>query len=355
MAELSMEQLLHEMVEKGASDLHLSVGSPPYFRINKKLVAGDYPPLKPEDTRTLVYSVLNDAQKKKFEEEWELDFAISVPGLSRFRANVFFQRGSVACAIRRIPFEIPPLERLGLPKVVEELLLRPRGLVLVTGPTGSGKSTTLAAMIDRINTEQDKHIITIEDPIEYLHRNKKSIVAQREVGQDTRSFATALKYVLRQDPDVIMVGEMRDQETIFSALVAAETGHLVFGTLHTDSATESVNRIIDVFPPHQQQQVRIQLSQVIEGVITQRLLPRADGQGLVLAAEVMIATPAIRTLIREARVHEIYGVIQTSQRFGMQTLNASLYALYRQGLITWQDALSVSSNPEELKRMIGRF
>lgn len=348
---VTIQQLLEEMVAKEATDLHLVAGSPPCFRINQELVTTDYEVLTPAMTRSLVYSLLNDHQKKKLEEEMELDFAISIEGVSRFRGNAYIQRGSVACAIRRIPFNIPTIRELGLPSVVEKLVEKRQGFILVTGPTGSGKSTTLAAMINKINNERACHIVTIEDPIEYLHRNKMAIVSQREVGQDTRSFASALKYVLRQDPDVIMIGEMRDLETISAALTAAETGHLVLATLHTDSAVESINRIIDVFPPHQQGQVRVQLAQVIEAVITQRLLPRSNGRGMALATEIMIATPAVRTLIRESRIHEVYGVMQTSQRYGMRTMNMSLFELYKEGAISWQTALYASSNPDELKRM----
>ena len=348
---VTIQTLLEEMVLRGATDLHLLAGAPPYFRIDQELVPLEYNVLTPAMTRSLVYSLLNDQQKKRLEEEMELDFAISLEGLSRFRGNAYIQRGSVACAIRRIPFEIPALQELGLPDVVETITQKTQGFILVTGPTGSGKSTTLAAMINKINDERACHIVTIEDPIEYLHKNKMAIVSQREVGQDTKSFAQALKFVLRQDPDIIMIGELRDLETVSAALTAAETGHLVFATLHTDSAIESINRIIDIYPPHQQGQVRVQLSQVLEAVITQRLLPRAKGKGMVLATEVMIATPAVRTLIRESRVHEIYGVLQTSQRFGMRTMNMSLFDLFKKGLITWQTALLVSPNPEELKRM----
>jgi len=348
---VTIQALLEEMVVKEATDLHLIAGSPPYMRIDQELVSTDYEVLTPAMTRSLVYSLLSDSQKKRLEEEMELDFAISIEELSRFRGNAYLQRGSIACAIRRIPFQIPSIRELGLPPIVENLVEKRQGMILVTGPTGSGKSTTLAAMIDKINQDRACHIVTIEDPIEYLHRNKMAIVSQREVGQDTKDFARALKFVLRQDPDVIMIGEMRDLETIASALTAAETGHLVLATLHTDSAIESVNRIIDVFPPHQQGQVRVQLAQVVEAVITQKLLPRSKGKGMVLATEIMVATPAIRTLIRESRIHEIYGVLQTSQRFGMKTMNMSLFQLYREGSITWQTALYASSNPEELKRM----
>ncbi len=355
MLNFTIKELLEEMVMKKATDLHLVAGAPPVYRIDKKLIpAQQYKFLMPNDVKQLIYSLLTDTQRKRLEEELELDFAISIEGLSRFRANAFFQRGSVAIAIRRIPFQIPPLEKLGLPPIVHSLIEKDKGLILVTGPTGSGKSTTLAAMIDRINQTRAEHVVTLEDPIEYLHRNKKSIIAQREVGQDTHSFARALKYVLRQDPDIIMVGEMRDLETIEAALVAAETGHLVMATLHTSSAIESVNRIIDVFPPHQQGQVRVQLAGVLEAVITQKLLTHAKGKGMVLASEVLVSTPAIQTVIRESRTHEAYGIMQASQAFGMQTMNMSLSDLYRKGQISLQTALLVSPRPDELKRMISK-
>jgi len=348
---ITIQTLLEEMVLQNATDLHILAGAPPFFRIDQRLTPLRFDILTPSDTRNLVYSLLSDEQKKRLEEDWELDFAISIEGLSRFRGNAYIQRGSVACAIRRIPFEIPSIQELGLPSVVEVLAQRTMGFVLVTGPTGSGKSTTLAAILDKINRERAAHIITIEDPIEYLHKNKLSIFSQREVGEDTKSFAKALKYVLREDPDVIMIGEMRDLETIQAALTAAETGHLVFATLHTDSCVESINRIIDVFPPHQQTQVRVQLSQVLVAVITQKLLARSSGKGMVLATEVMITTPAVKTLIRESRIHEVYGVIQTSLRHGMHTMNMSLFDLYKRGLITWPMALFYSSDPAELRRM----
>ncbi|RLF79003.1 type IV pili twitching motility protein PilT [Thermococci archaeon] len=353
MAEVTIKELLEEMVFKKATDLHLVAGAPPYLRIDQQLVPTNYKYLTSHDVKALVYSLLTETQRAKLEEELELDFAVSIEGLSRFRCNAFFQRGTVAAAIRRIPFQIPQLETLGLPAIVHSLVEKDKGLVLVTGPTGSGKSTTLASLIDRINQTRAAHIITLEDPIEYLHRNKKSIIAQREVGQDTKSFARALKYTLRQDPDVIMVGEMRDLETIQSALVAAETGHLVFATLHTGTAIESINRIIDVFPPHQQDQVRVQLAGVLEAVIAQKLLPHARGKGMVLATEVLVATPAVQTLIRESRVHEMYGVMQASQAFGMQTMNMSLANLYKKGAISLQTAMLVSPRPDELKKMIG--
>ncbi len=349
----TMRTLLEEMVTRGASDLHISVGSPPILRVDGHLVAYGQQVITPDIARTLIFSLLDDHQRKRLEDEKELDFAVSIEGLARFRANAFYQRGSVALAMRQIPFKIKSPEELGLPKVVYEIAKKTMGLVLVTGPTGSGKSTTLASIIDVINSTESRHIITIEDPIEYLHRNKKSVIAQREIGQDTKSFATALKYVLRQDPDVILVGEMRDLETIHAALTAAETGHLVFATLHTPTAPEAVNRIIDVFPPYQQTQIRVQLAQVLEAVITQRLLPSALGKGRVLATEVLIATPAVRNVIREARTHELPGIMQTSQRFGMYTLNQDMYRLFQEGRIKWETALQFSPNPEDLARMSG--
>ena len=349
---VTIRELLEKMVDLNASDLHISAGAPPVLRINQKLIPmRQFPVLTGNDTRLLVYNILTEFQKKKFEENRELDFAISIPKLSRFRANAFFQRGTVAIAIRRIPIEVPSAEKLGLPKAIIDFTNHNTGLVLVTGPTGSGKSTTLAAMIDKINSEKALHIITVEDPIEYLHKNKKSIVVQREVGQDTLTFANALKYALRQDPDVIMIGEMRDLETIEAALTAAETGHLVLATLHTSSVAETVNRMIDVFPPHQQDQVRVQISQVLRGAVSQKLLPRADGKGMVLATEIMVVTPAIRTMIRESRIHEIYGVIQTNRKLGMMTMNMSLLELLKKRLITFDVAILNSPNKEELERM----
>ena len=349
---VTIRELLEKMVDLNASDLHISAGAPPVLRINQKLIPmRQFPVLTGNDTRLLVYNILTEFQKKKFEENRELDFAISIPKLSRFRANAFFQRGTVAIAIRRIPIEVPSAEKLGLPKAIIDFTNHNTGLVLVTGPTGSGKSTTLAAMIDKINSEKALHIITVEDPIEYLHKNKKSIVVQREVGQDTLTFANALKYALRQDPDVIMIGEMRDLETIEAALTAAETGHLVLATLHTSSVAETVNRMIDVFPPHQQDQVRVQISQVLRGAVSQKLLPRADGKGMVLATEIMVVTPAIRTMIRESRIHEIYGVIQTNRKLGMMTMNMSLLELLKKKLITFDVAILNSPNKEELERM----
>jgi twitching motility protein PilT len=350
---LEMEELLRTLVEEKGTDLHLTVGSPPRIRIGKRLISLDYPPLTPADTQRLCYSVLTEAQKKRFEEEHELDFSFGIAGLSRFRGNLFVQRGAVAGAFRVIPHRIPSMKELGLPPVVEELIRKPKGLILVTGPTGSGKSTTLAAMIDRINEERFGHIVTIEDPIEYLHRHKNCIVNQREVGSDTFGFHEALKHILRQDPDVVLIGEMRDLETIQAALTIAETGHLTLATLHTNTAVETINRIVDVFPPHQQQQVRTMLSFVLEGILCQRLLPRADGKGLVLALEILIPNPAIRNLIRENKIHQIYSQMQMGQQETfMQTLNQSLLSLYKQGLITLKDAMETSPDLEEFRRML---
>jgi len=350
---IDIRSLLYDLINNRGSDLHLTVNSPPRIRVDQQIIALKYDPLSPEQCKSLAYSILTDKQQKKLELDFEVDFAFGVDGLSRFRGNVFFQRGSLTTVVRAIPFQIPTMEQLKLPKVCQTFPQKPKGLVLVTGPTGSGKSTTLAAIVDRINSERAVHIITIEDPVEYVHSHKQAIVNQREVGADTKSFATALKYVLRQDPDVIMVGEMRDLETIQAALTAAETGHLVFATLHTNSATESVNRIIDVFPPHQQGQVRAQLSMTLEAVMTQKLLPRKAGGGVVLASEIMACTPAIRALVRENKVHEMYGVLQVSQKYGMRTMNMSLYDLVTTGQITSERALANSNLPEELERMLG--
>ncbi len=349
----NLHQLLKVMIEKGATDLHITTGSPPQLRIDGRLVPLKSPPLTAPETKQLCYSILTDSQKQKFEENNELDLSFGVKGLSRFRANIFMQRGAVAGAFRAIPFRIRGFDELGIPPVVQTLCDKPRGLVLVTGPTGSGKSTTLAAMIDKINSEKHLHIITIEDPIEYLHQHKNCIVNQREVEADTKSFKTALKYVLRQDPDVVMIGEMRDLETIEAALTISETGHLVFATLHTNSAVETINRIIDVFPSYQQPQVRAQLSFVLQGVLCQALIPKASGSGRVLAMEIMIPNAAIRNLIREDKIHQIYSVMQVGQEaHGMQTMNQSLANLYLRRLITYEDALGFSSDPEELKMLI---
>jgi len=351
--QINFVDLLKKMIELGGSDLHLTTGIPPAIRVDGEMLhLTEYQPLTPADNRKLIYSVMTDAQKHKFEENWELDFSFGIKGLSRFRANVFMQRGAVAGVFRAIPYKIMTFEELGLPPVVKELTKKPNGLILVTGPTGSGKSTTLATMIDTINSTRREHIITIEDPIEFLHNHKLCVVNQREVDTDTRSFANALKYSLRQDPDVVLVGELRDLETIETALRVAETGHLVFATLHTNSAVQTINRIIDVFPPHQQQQVRTQLSFVLEGVLCQTLIPKASGKGRVMALEIMIPTPAIRNLIREDKLHQIYSQMQIGQaQFGMQTLNQSLFNLYKKGLITLENAFYKSTNPEELKQM----
>jgi len=351
----NLYQLLQTMIEKGASDLHITTGSPPQIRVDGGLVPLNLPPLMPAETKQLVYSVLTDAQKHKFEEENELDFSFGLKGLSRFRANVFMQRGAVAAALRTIPFKIMTFAELGLPAVVRDMVKRPRGLILVTGPTGSGKSTTLATMIDTINSERHEHIVTIEDPIEFLHPHKKCVVNQREVNSDTKSFKAALKYILRQDPDVVLVGEMRDLETIEAALTIAETGHLTLATLHTNSCAQTMNRIIDVFPPHQQSQVRAQLSFVLEGVMSQQLIAKASGQGRALALEIMVPNPAIRNLIREDKIHQIYSTMQTGQaKYGMQTMNQSLLDLYQRRLISYEDCVNRSSNMEELMTMLSR-
>ncbi len=348
----NLHQLLRAMVEKGASDLHVTTGSPPQLRIDGRLVPLKTHPLTPIDTKQLCYSVLTDAQKHTFEEENELDLSFGVKGLARFRANLFVQRGAVAAAFRRIPYEIKSVEELGLPPSVRELARKPRGLVLVTGPTGSGKSTTLASIIDLINTEDHGHIVTIEDPIEYLHPHKGCIVNQREVGADTKSFKHALKYILRQDPDVVLIGELRDLETVEAALTLAETGHLTFGTLHTNSAVQTINRIIDVFPPYQQPQVRAQLSFVLEAVLSQQLIPKQQG-GLCLGLEIMIPNAAIRNLIREDKIHQIYSQMQVGQaKHGMQTMNQSLYELVGRRLISVDEAVSKSSDPDELRNML---
>ena len=352
----NLHQLLKTMIEKGASDLHVTTGTPPQLRIDGRLTPLKTPPLSPTETKQLCYSILTDAQKHKFEEHNELDLSFGVKGLSRFRANVFMQRGAVSGAFRSIPFKIMTFQELGLPPVILDLARKPRGLVLVTGPTGSGKSTTLASIIDFINSERREHIVTIEDPIEYLHPHKGCIVNQREVHTDTESFKIALKYVLRQDPDVVLIGEMRDLETIEAALTIAETGHLAFATLHTNSCVQTINRIIDVFPPHQQSQVRAQLSFVLEGVLCQTLIPKASGKGRALALEIMIPNSAIRNLIREDKIHQVYSQMQVGQtKFGMQTLNQALANLYSRRLITLDDAIGRASDPEELRNMIAGF
>ncbi len=351
---LDFAAVLNRMVEVRASDVHLSPGFAPAVRVRGKITPlDDYPPLTPQDTREIVYSILNDSQRKAFENNLQLDLAYAIPNVARFRVNVFFQRGAISAAFRHIPEKIESLTTLGLPQVLEEFCRKPRGFVLVTGPTGSGKSTSLASMIDLINEEREEHILTIEDPIEFLHTHKKCIVNQREVGSDATDFSSALKSALREDPDVILVGEMRDLETISTALTAAETGHLVFATLHTQSTAQTVDRIIDVFPPHQQQQVRMQLSIALQGIVTQQLLPTSDGSGRVCATEVLVPSPAIRNLIREGKTHQIYSAIQTSGSVGMQTMDSNLASLVRMGKISPQIALQRASVPEELKRLLG--
>ncbi|GAB4257012.1 MAG: type IV pilus twitching motility protein PilT [Deferrisomatales bacterium] len=352
---ISLHQLLKTMIERGASDLHITTGSPPQLRIDGRLMPLDLPALTPAEAKRLCYSVLTEAQKHRFEEENELDLSFGVKDLSRFRANIFMQRGAVAGAFRAIPFKVFSFEELGLPPVVAELAGKPRGLILVTGPTGSGKSTTLASIIDKINAERHEHIVTIEDPIEYLHPHKNCVVNQREVNSDTDSFKKALKYILRQDPDVVLVGEMRDLETIEAALTVAETGHLCFATLHTNSAVQTINRIVDVFPPHQQPQVRAQLSFVLEGILSQQLVPKAAGRGRALAVEILVPNAAIRNLIREDKIHQIYSQMQVGQeRFSMQTMNQSLYHLWAKKLISLEDAMLRSGDPDELRQMIAQ-
>ena len=352
--EFDLRLLLQEMIRKGASDLHVTAGSRAKIRIDGELMDSQINKvLAPKDTLKIAYSILTESQKKRFETEDELDFSFGVQNLSRFRGNVFKQRGCVAMAIRQIPYKIVSIEQLGLPAVLGTLADRPRGLVLVTGPTGSGKSTTLASLVDKINKERRGHIITIEDPIEFIHRHQRCMVNQREVGADTQSFKSALKYALRQDPDTILIGEMRDQETIAAGLTIAETGHLVLATLHTNSAAESINRMIDAFPSHQQSQVRSQLAFVLEGVVTQMLLPKAKGRGRVCAAEVMICTPAIRAVIRDEKIHQIYSLMQAGKKHGMQTMNDALQVLYLQGEVTMDDALKRSADPTEFLRAVG--
>ena len=350
----TLPELLKTTVDLNGSDLHLTTATPPQVRVHGKLQRLEFPDLTPADTKQLAYSVLTDAQKKRFEEALELDFSFGIKGMARFRCNLFNQRGAVAAVYRLIPERIRTFEELGLPKVLATLADRPRGLVLVTGPTGSGKSTTLASMIDKINTERKEHILTIEDPIEYIHPHKGCLVNQREVHSDTSSFSLALRAALREDPDVVLIGEMRDLETIESALRIAETGHLTFGTLHTNSASQTINRIIDVFPAHQQGQIRTQLSLVLEGIVCQALLPKIGG-GRVVSLEIMVPTPAIRNLIREDKIHQIYSAMQTGQeKVGMQTNNQSLVSLHMAGKITLETAMLASSNRDELQDMINR-
>ncbi len=349
---LTLEEMLHELIDRGGSDLHLTAGSPPRIRIDGNLLVTEHEKLDPEASQQIIYSILNNEQIARFEKDLELDLSFGISGLGRFRVNVFMQRGATGAVMRIIPWEVKPISDLGLPqKLCEDLCSLPKGLVLVTGATGSGKSTTLAAMIDYINNTRESHIVTIEDPIEFVHRNRKCLFNQREVGTDTHSFPKALRSVLRQDPDVILIGEMRDQETIEAALTLAETGHLTFGTLHTSDCVQTINRIVDVFPAYQQQQIRTQLGFTLQAVFCQQLMSRADGRGRVLAAEIMVANSAIRALIRDDKAHQIYSMIQTGGKLGMKTMNASLYELYRSGAITYEDALSRSTDIEDLKLM----
>ncbi len=351
---IPVPELLEVVLERGASDLHLTVGAPPTIRLNGDLVRlEEYPKMTPRGIQGMVYAILPQKMRERLEQELELDMSYQLPGKARFRVNVYYQRDSLGAAFRLIPYEIKTIEDLGLPSVVADLARYPRGFVVVTGPTGSGKSTTLAAMVDIVNRERQAHIMTVEDPIEFLHRHRTCIVNQREVGADTHSFSAALKHVLRQDPDVILVGEMRDLETISTAITAAETGHLVFATLHTQDAPQTIDRIIDVFPPHQQQQVRVQLATTLQGVVTQQLLQTSDGRGRCVAVEVLVATPAVRNLIREGKTHQIYSIMQAGGRFGMQTMDQSLATLVKQGRVTQQMAYERCHDAEELNRLIG--
>lgn len=350
---IKLRDLLEEMTKMNASDLHLTVGAPPTVRVDGKLLGLNHDRLTGEDTKKLAYSMLNEKQKLKFEQNSELDFSFGVKSISRFRCNIFMQRGNMAVVLRQIPYKIRSFEELGLPKIVATLACLPRGLVLVTGPTGSGKSTTLAAIIDKINRERPVHIITIEDPIEYLHRHQKALVNQREVYSDTCSFASALKYALREDPDVVLVGEMRDLETMEAALSISETGHLAFATLHTNSAADTVNRIVDAFPGGQQEQIRVSLASSLQAIMSQMLIPKVGG-GRVMAQEILIATPAVRALVRDDKVHQIYSMIQSGQKFGMKTMNQSLAGLYESGKITLNDAMAFSHSTQELSEMLSR-
>jgi twitching motility protein PilT len=352
--DVDFAEVLLEVIDRRASDLHITAGAPPMIRIRGRLTPMDgYPVFTASDTREVIYSILSNAQRQRLENDWQLDFAYQIPGAARFRVNAYFQRAALGAAFRLIPFEIVPLETLGLPPVVADFATRPRGLVLVTGPTGSGKSTTLASLIDVVNETREEHIMTIEDPIEFLHRHKKCMVNQRELGSDATSFADALRAALRQDPDVILVGEMRDLETIGTAITAAETGHLVFATLHTQDTAQTIDRIVDVFPAAQQGQIRSQLAVALQGIMTQTLLPTADGSGRCVATEVLVPTPAVRNLIREAKTHQIYSVLQTGGAKGMQTMDASLAQLVRAGTITRQLAESRAHAPDEFRRLVG--
>ena len=355
MSGITLSELLKKMIEMGGSDLHITTNSAPRVRVHGHLRPLEMPPLTAADTKSLAYSVLTDAQKHRFEENLELDFSFGLKNLARFRGNVFNQRGAVAAVFRTIPWEIKGFDSLGLPPIVKNMCDKPRGLILVTGPTGSGKSTTLAAMLDKINSERDEHMITIEDPIEFLHNHKKCLVNQREVHSDTHSFSNSLRAALREDPDIVLIGEMRDLETIEAALRIAETGHLTFATLHTNSAASTINRIIDVFPAHQQPQIRAQLSMVLEGVLCQALIPRVDGRGRAMVMEILVPNPAIRNLIREDKIHQIYSAMQSGQdKYGMQTFNQALATAYSQKQISLETALIRSSNPDELQEMINR-
>ena len=353
-APLNVQSFLEIVVQRGGTDLHLTANSPPQIRVGGQLSALPFPALSANETKTLCYSLLTDSQRHRFEEENELDFSFGIRGLSRFRGNLFVQKGAVGGAFRLIPYEVRTLAELGLPPIVAELTKLPRGLVLVTGPTGSGKSTTLASMLDKINRERHEHIVTVEDPIEFVHEHGNCLVNQREVFADTHGFAEALRHVLRQDPDVVLIGEMRDLETVAAALTVAETGHPVLSTLHTNSAVQTINRIIDIFPSNQQPQIRAQLSLILQGVISQQLIPRLDGRGRVLAVEVMIPNPAIRNLMREAKVHQIYSQLQVGQiKFGMQTMTQSLVDLYHRRLISWDEAMGHATEPDELRPQLG--
>ncbi len=351
---MDLVDILVEVLEREASDLHIVVGSPPLLRMQGLLQPLDAPKLTGPQTRELVYSILTQDQRQRLENDWDIDFSYSVPGRARFRVNAYFQRNSVGAAFRLIPVNIKTIDELGLPRSVHQFAQKPRGFIIVTGPTGCGKSTTLAAIIDEINETRTEHIMTIEDPIEFLHRHKRCVVNQREIGTDAQSFGRALRAALRQDPDVILVGEMRDTETIATALTAAETGHLVLATLHTQDAPKTIDRIIDVFPPHQQEQVRVQLATTVMGIVTQQLLPTRDGRGRVVACEVLVPTPAVRNLIREGKTHQIYSVMQTGSQFGMQTMDTALVDLVRRGMITRELAERRSSTPEELRRLMGQ-
>ncbi len=351
---VDVADILLQVLDHGASDLHIAAGVPPTVRVRGRLTPLEgFPVLTPTDTREIVYSILNNDQRQRLETEWQLDFSYAIPGKGRFRVNAYFQRSAIGAAFRTIPFAITSIDSLGLPQTIHDFTKKPRGFVIVTGPTGSGKSTTLASMIDAINETREEHIMTVEDPIEFLHRHKKCVINQREIGADATTFANALKAALRQDPDIILVGEMRDLETMSTALTAAETGHLVFATLHTQSAPQTVDRIIDAFPAHQQSQVRVQLASALQGVVTQQLLPTADGAGRVVAAEVLVPTPAVRNLIREGKTFQILSSMQTGGSVGMQTMDAALVQLVREGKITRALAEQRSSSPDELRRLLG--